>query len=69
MTEGGAAPVLGIARNWRQFSLLVAVNAHLPPGEVRPGDLPFLARAIRCEDEGALASPGQYTHASHDRLL
>jgi MFS family permease len=27
VTEGGAAPVLGIARNWRQFSLLVAVNA------------------------------------------
>jgi MFS family permease len=27
VTERAAVPVLGIARNWRQFSLLVAVNA------------------------------------------
>src|SRR5262249_16956512 len=42
---------------------------HLPAGEVRAGDVPLLALAIRGQDEGALLGAHEYANATHAMLL
>ena len=42
---------------------------HLPAPEVRPADVPLLARAVGGQDEGALACADQYSYPAHRRLL
>src|ERR1700678_3878325 len=40
----------------------------LPAREVRAADLPLLARAVRGQDERALACPCEYPYTAHDLL-
>src|SRR4029453_9614081 len=42
---------------------------HLPASEVRPGDVPLLARGGGGQDEGALACAYQNPYPAHRRLL
>src|SRR5262249_20638309 len=42
---------------------------HLPAAEVRPTDVPLLARAVGLHDERALARADQYPYSAHALLL
>src|SRR5438093_6856051 len=41
----------------------------LPPCEVRAADIPALALAVRCQNEGSLSRADQYSYSAHDPLL
>src|SRR5881392_1148625 len=41
----------------------------LPACEVRAADIPALALAVRCQNEGSLSRADQYSYSAHDPLL